>query len=166
MTDTTPRFALPFLDAGQAQKEISHNEALTTLDIVAQASVLAIGLTIPPTMPVAGEAWVVGATPSGEWVGQPNAIASWTAGGWRFVQPTDGIAVWSVSDNMVARFQSGTWVTGSVEANALVIGGVTVVAGRRPAIPAAAGGNVIDAESRSAITAILEALRGHGLIEP
>jgi hypothetical protein len=28
MADTTPRFALPFILPGQAQKELFHNEAL------------------------------------------------------------------------------------------------------------------------------------------
>ena len=32
MTDATPRFALPLLAAGQAQKELFHNEALTLPD--------------------------------------------------------------------------------------------------------------------------------------
>ncbi len=35
----TPRLALPFLTAGQAQKEFYHNEALQTLDMVAAAAV-------------------------------------------------------------------------------------------------------------------------------
>ena len=33
----TPRLDLPFLSAGQAQKEFTHNEALQTLDLIVAA---------------------------------------------------------------------------------------------------------------------------------
>ena len=33
MSDTTARLRLPTLRAGQAQKELTHNEALTLLDL-------------------------------------------------------------------------------------------------------------------------------------
>ena len=48
----------------------------------------------------------------------------------------------------------------------VVIAGNSVVGARRGAISGPAGGANIDAESRAAITAILGALRGHGLIAP
>lgn len=44
------------------------------------------------------------------------------------------------------------------------IGGVQVVGARRPAIGDPSGGTTIDAEARAALTAILGALRTHGLI--
>ena len=34
--ETTARLTLPFLQSGQAQKELTHNEALTLLDIAVQ----------------------------------------------------------------------------------------------------------------------------------
>ena len=57
MTDLpTPRLTLPMLEPGQAQKEMSHNEALTRLDLAVQAAVTASGTNIPPDAPEFGAA--------------------------------------------------------------------------------------------------------------
>ncbi|KQN24651.1 hypothetical protein ASF00_17305 [Sphingomonas sp. Leaf34] len=163
--DITARLALPLLQPGQAQKETTHNEALALLDLAVQASVLAVGTNVPPGAPVAGSAWIVGAAPTGGWAGQPQTIAGWTSGGWRFVAPREGMTVWSVADGLYARFGGGAWVLGVLVGSHVAIGGVAVVGARRAAIPAATGGTVIDAQARATINAILGCLRGHGLIE-
>lgn len=145
--DATARLGLPFIQPGQAQKEMWHNEALLTLDLLVQASVVAVGRNDPPAAPAIGEAWVVGATPSGAWDGRAASVAGWTAGGWRFVPPAEGMAVWSVADGIPVRFVGGAWTTG-----------------RQPEIAAPAGGVTVDAEARAAIAAVLETLRAQGLI--
>ena len=48
MADGTDRLRLPLLTAGQAQKEVTHNEALLLLDLLVHASVQSAGLTSPP----------------------------------------------------------------------------------------------------------------------
>ena len=118
----------------------------------------------PPTSPESGQSWLVGATPTGAWTGKAGHLAGWTGGGWRFVAPVDGMAVWVVADALTARFTGGVWTLGEAACAHLVIGGDRVVGPRQPAIPTPAGGAVIDAESRTALTAILGALRAHGLI--
>ena len=50
--------------------------------------------------------------------------------------------------------------------SALNIGGQQVVGARGAAIAAPAGGTAVDVEGRAAISAILAALRSHGLIAP
>lgn len=163
--DITARLALPLLQPGQAQKELWHNEALTLLDLLVQPVVLAVGLDTPPTAPGAGDAWIVGPAPSGAWSGLPGQLAAWSVAGWRFAAPIEGMAVWSVADGACARFAAGGWTVGMLHGTTLLLGGDAVVGPRRGAIADAAGGAVIDAEARSAISAILAALRGHGLIE-
>lgn len=163
--ENTARLALPLLQPGQAQKEMWHNEALTLLDLLVQPVVLAVGLDTPPTAPEAGDAWVVGAAPSGAWSGSAGHIAAWSAGGWRFAAPIEGMAVWSVADGAGARYAAGGWAVGMLHGTTLVLGGHAVVGGRRGAIADATGGAVIDVEARGAIAAILAVLRGHGLIE-
>ncbi len=162
--DITPRLALPLLQPGQAQKETTHNEALVVLDLAVQASVLAVGTDVPPADPVAGNAWIVGTAPTGAWAGQAGAIAGWTPGGWRFVGSRDGMSAWSIADGQIARFVGGAWTLGVLAGSRVSIGGNDVVGARRAAIPAPAGGTVVDMEARAAIGAILGALRGHGLI--
>ena len=162
--DITPRLALPLLQPGQAQKETTHNEALVLLDLAVQASVLAVGTNVPPVAPAAGQAWIVGAAPTGGWLGQPGTIAGWTSGGWRFLVPREGMAVWSVADGQVARFGDGVWALGVIAGSRVAIGGHDVVGARRAAVPEPIGGSIVDIEARAAIAAILGGLRGHGLI--
>ena len=161
---TSARLALPLLRAGQAQKEMWHNEALAALDMAVQASVVAVGADVPPSAPRPGECWVVGASPVGDWAGRAGAIAGWTAGGWRFLVPSAGWSVWSGADAQVARYVDGGWRLGEVSGRQLLIGGVKVVGPRAGSIGDPAGGSLVDVEVRAAVVAILQALRIHGLI--
>lgn len=60
MSDTSARLGLPLLQPGQAQKELSHNEALIVLEMLVQPCVEALGLETPPSDPEPGQCWVVG----------------------------------------------------------------------------------------------------------
>ena len=163
-TDATIRLGLPLLATGQAQKELTHNEALARLDIAVQAGVVAIGLAVPPSNPAAGDAWVVGAAPGGAWAGHEDAIAAWTGGGWRFVDPREGMTVWSIADRCDVRYRNGLWTSGELRGGRVLVDGAKVVGQRGAAIAAPTGGTVVDKEARAAIGAVLAALRGHGLI--
>ncbi|HEX4695728.1 DUF2793 domain-containing protein [Sphingomonas sp.] len=165
MTDTTPRFAFPLLQAGQAQKEMFHNEAIAGLDLVAQPGVVAAGVDTPPSAPESGQSWIVGTAPTGDWTGQAHKLAGWSLGGWRFIAPVEGMAVWVIADALIARFRDGGWMLGIETAASLNIAGDQVVSERRPAIADPTGGAVIDVESRAALGSVLAALRAHGLIE-
>ncbi len=72
MTDTlvTPRFSLPLLATAQAQKELTHNEALLLIDALLHGTVEGGPVSDPPPAPAAGQCWLVGASPTGEWAGQ------------------------------------------------------------------------------------------------
>ena len=165
MTDLpTPRLALPMLQPGQAQKEMSHNEALTRLDLAAQAAVVASGTNIPPDAPEFGDAWILGTAPTGEWAGNPRAIAGWTAGGWRFVAAREGMRAWVIESDGFALFRSGEWHLGEAYGR-LIVDGEQVVGERAEAIEEPDGGTTVDTEARTAIAAILAAMRGHGLLE-
>ena len=48
MTDT-PNLGLPFIEGSQAQKHVTHNEALRILDAAIQISVLDLTRTAPPS---------------------------------------------------------------------------------------------------------------------
>ena len=161
---TTPRLSLPLLAPGQAQKEMSHNEALARLDLAAQAAVIAVGTNISPTGPEPGQAWIVGTEPEGEWTGQAGAIAGWTEGGWRFLSPREGMRAWVAEGAGFALFTSGAWKIGNAHGR-LIVDGEQVVGPRAGPIAEPAGGATIDAEARAAIASILAAIRGHGLID-
>ncbi|PAX07014.1 DUF2793 domain-containing protein [Sphingomonas lenta] len=166
MGDSTARLGLPLLAAGQAQKELWHNEALALLDMVACAGVEELGASAPPATPMPGRAWVLGADPVGAWAGHARELAGWTDGGWRFVAPFEGLSVWVVAEKLHATFTGGRWVPGEVRARRVLVDGVPVVGPQRPAIAAPAGGATVDAEARAGLEQVLAALRAHGLIAP
>ncbi len=153
MSEVSARLALPLLVPGQAQKEMTHNEALAMLDIALGARVIAVGLATPPAGPVAGQCWIVGAGATGAWAGQADAIAGWTAGGWRFVAGREGLTTWDAESGSTLQFRDGGWRTGQA------IGPPEV------AIAAPVGGTIIDGEARTAISAILLALQRFALID-
>lgn len=165
MTDTaTPRLALPLLAPGQAQKEMSHNEALTLIDIAVHGNIAsAAALDSPPEEFEAGQCWIVGSDPEGAWAGHAGAIAGWTAGGWRFVAPREGMRLWIDSEHGFAFYSNGIWINGRVWGR-LHVGGIQVVGAQQESIAEPTGGTTVDAPARAAIGEILEAMRAHGLI--
>lgn len=160
----TPRFALPFIEPGQAQKELFHNEALLILDVLSGAAVEELPRTAPPASPVAGSCYIVAASPTGDWAGQAGKVAAYTSGGWRFIAPVEGLRFHVRSSAVDACYRAGAWEVGQLRGDRLVIGGQQVVSSRGAAIAAPAGGLTADAEARTAISQILAALRLHGLI--
>jgi hypothetical protein len=164
MADTSPRLALPLLAAGQAQKELFHNEALATLDALVQPCVQASGVNDPPATPSIGQSWIVGPSPTGAWAGQARAVATWSEGGWRFAGAFEGMTLWVADAMLPARYAGGVWSVGQIRATTLAIGGQQVVGARQPAIAGPSGGTTVDAEARTAITALIVALGTHGLI--
>lgn len=143
--ESSARFDLPYLMAGQAQKEVTHNEALTLIDLALCPVVEAVGVISPPSAPVVGQAWIVGTSPSGTWLGAANALAGWTAGGWRFVQLPVGASVTIRSNGLKWRRNSEVWQVA-------------------PMLSAPTGGSVVDLECRTALSALVAALTSHGLV--
>lgn len=162
--DATPRLHLPLLYAGQAQKEVDHNEALALLDLAVQPAVVAIGLDVPPADPAAGACWIVGGDPVGDWAGRAHALVGWTAGGWRFVAPRSGMTVWRSTDGLTARFADVAWHICAVRAATLVLNGEELLASPQAPISAPFEGEIIDRQAHEAIEAVLETLRVHHLI--
>ncbi len=108
MTDT-PNLALPFIEGSQAQKHVTHNEALRILDAAIQVAVLDLTRTVPPSSPAEGERHVVATGATGAWAGHGNAIATWQDGAWAFLVPRTGWCTWSVADNVVFVFDGTNW---------------------------------------------------------
>jgi hypothetical protein len=164
MSDATSRFQLPFILPGQAQKELFHNEAIAGIDAALHAAVEGAPAASPPSAPSEGQCWIVADGAGGAWAGQVGSVAAWTAGGWRFVPPVEGMTAWDKAAGLERRFRSGTWSSGEIFGSAVAIGGVQVVGPRRPAVPSPSGGTIIDVEARAALDAVIATLMSHGLI--
>ena len=163
-TETTPRLALPYLQPGQAQKELFHNEALTRIDLTLQGAAETLDDTDPPADPDIGNVWIVGEQATGAWAGFDRQIAGWTSGGWRFITPRVGMQMWIADQSCFATFDGTEWQLGDLRGRRLVIEGVQVVGNQQGAIAVPVGGVTIDAEARATISAILSALKQHGLL--
>ncbi|EAQ35652.1 hypothetical protein NB311A_12549 [Nitrobacter sp. Nb-311A] len=108
MTDT-PNLGLPYIDGSQAQKHVTHNEALRILDAAVQIGVLDLTLTAPPSSPADGERYVVASGATGDWAGKDDAIATWQDGAWAFLTPKAGWCIWSAADESLFVFDGSAW---------------------------------------------------------
>lgn len=142
-SSSTPLVGLPLLIAGQAQKEFFVNQALSVLDALHARAITASQAT-PPAAAPDGACYRVTSPASGAWVGKEGAIAIRINGGWHFVAPSEGLALFdrTIGSSVVFRNQ---WQIA-------------------PAPALAAGGTVVDVQARAAINAVIEALRNAGLL--
>lgn len=109
MQDLSPRLSLPFILPSQAQKHVTHNEALTRLDIAVQLAVEGIAASTPPALPEAGQVWALGSAPTGAWAGQAGTLAAFVNDSWLFVAPGDGWLALDKSDGRLFRRAGSGW---------------------------------------------------------
>lgn len=112
MSDT-PNLNLPYMLAAQAQKHVTHNEALRMLDAVVQLSVLDRDLAAPPGSPAEGDRYIVAATPTGAWTGHATHIAAFQDGAWLFYPPVEGWLAWVADENALVVFDGAAWSSAS-----------------------------------------------------
>ncbi|HWA91802.1 MAG TPA: DUF2793 domain-containing protein [Rhizomicrobium sp.] len=110
MTDETPRSGLPLLAAAQAQKHVTHNEALLQLDALSCARLLDRDLSAPPVSFADGDAYLVKATATGDWTGQSGKIAFGVDGAWRFYAPYAGLIAYVTDEAKLLVFDGAVWV--------------------------------------------------------
>lgn len=162
MSESTERLALPLLQAAQAQKEVTHNEALARLDRWVHPVAESRTLPSPPASPAAGKLWIVPAGAGGDWAGQEGMIAEWN-GAWAFRPPPPGFLPF-VADEAVFIAAGVPGADGGMPVTALRIGGRTMLAGAAPSIADPAGGATVDSEARAVIALLISALEDHGLL--
>lgn len=107
----TARFRLPLLEAGQAQKHVTVNEALARADCLAAGRVEELGRTTPPETPAEGTLWGVGPGATGAFAGQDGRMALFLGGGWSFADPWEGWRLWEAATARDWRHGPGGWVT-------------------------------------------------------
>jgi hypothetical protein len=107
---TTPNLALPYLEAGQAQKHVTLNESLRMLDALVMLTVLDRDLSAPPSSPAAGARYIVKAPGSGAFAGKDNRIAHYVDGGWLFHAPQAGWTCFVADEQALLAFDGAEWV--------------------------------------------------------
>ena len=107
--DNSAILALPYIQPSQSQKHVTHNEAISTLDVLVQLVVAGFGATNPPADPAPGDVHALGATPTGAWAGQDNTLATWHDGAWVFITPLAGWRAWGVSEGELRIWDGTAW---------------------------------------------------------
>ncbi|WP_018263709.1 DUF2793 domain-containing protein [Methylobacterium sp. WSM2598] len=99
MSEATPNLALPLLAAAQAQKHVTHNEALMGLDTLVQLAVLDKDLLAPPASAAEGDRYLLaGANPTGAWAGWAGRVVRYQDGRWLSFIPRPGWLAYVVDE--------------------------------------------------------------------
>ena len=109
MSDTTTHLGLPYLLAAQAQKHVTHNEALRLLDAMVQLSVLDRTRTAPPASPADSNRHLVASAATGLWAGWDLNIAFWIDGAWIRLVPRTGWLVWVAAEGIFLVWTGSAW---------------------------------------------------------
>ena len=128
MSEKSPRLDLPYIQAAQAQKHITHNEAIERLDALTQLVVTEFDASDPPAIPVDGETFALGTATTGDWAANPNEIAFWTGSGWLFLAPQSGWRACRAADQEMRVWDGANWVTAIPSIEAVELLGINTTA--------------------------------------
>ncbi|GAA0777759.1 DUF2793 domain-containing protein [Brevundimonas olei] len=109
--DASARLGLPYLAAGQLQKHVTLNEAMTRLDALIQTAVASRTVSDQPTDPAEGALYILpdGAT-GAEWEGHPaDSLMRHERGGWRPVPAPDGLLAVALDSEEILVRRDGGW---------------------------------------------------------
>jgi hypothetical protein len=104
----TPHLLLPYIAPSQAQKHVTHNEALRLLDALVQLSVLS-RLAVPPVNPVDGARYLVLPSATGVFAGQVGKIASFVDSQWLFMAPEEGWLSYVLAEGRQYVYRNALW---------------------------------------------------------
>ena len=110
--DQSARLGLPYLAAGQMQKHVTLNEALTRLDALVQTAAISRTVSDQPATPADGALYILPAGATGvAWAGRPEgALMRAEAGGWCEVDAPDGMIGLVADAGEVIIRDAGGWV--------------------------------------------------------
>jgi hypothetical protein len=105
----SPNLTLPYIQASQAQKHITHNEAIQLLDGIVQLSVLSRIVAAPPGSPTDGDRYIVASAATGLWAGWDLNVAFFTSGAWVKLIPKPGWLAFSIADGAFYYWNGTAW---------------------------------------------------------
>ena len=111
---------LPFIDAAQAQKHVTHNDALRILDVLVQPAVVSRTVTAPPATPAEGDRYIVPAGATGAWAGQTGKVVVFQDATWVFLTGKAGWVAWVVAEGTLAIFDGSAWIGSAMGGSAIV----------------------------------------------
>ncbi|GHF05279.1 hypothetical protein GCM10016455_28190 [Aliiroseovarius zhejiangensis] len=128
MPNTSPILSLPLIQPAQAQKHVTHNEALRLLDILVQLSVETADTISPPPGATEGNRHIVPGGATGDWAGQEQTITWLQDGVWQFIAPQAGWRADVTATAQHLRYDGSQWVDTAPSMNNLDLLGVNTTA--------------------------------------
>ncbi|WP_299970454.1 DUF2793 domain-containing protein [uncultured Roseobacter sp.] len=110
MADTSSCLSLPFIQPSQAQKHVTHNEALRILDVLTQLGVLTDDQSEPPGVSEEGDRHIVGDAALGVWSGQEGRLALFENGLWQYFEPKSGWRAYVSARETMVVFDGTDWI--------------------------------------------------------
>lgn len=109
--DATPRLALPYVAAGQAQKHVTVNEAFARLDGLVQMAVETQTLSSAPNAPKDGSLYILAPSPTGTaWSGySAGSVMRYEAGSWSALAIDEGTVAWLRDEDRLVVFDGQQW---------------------------------------------------------
>ena len=107
--DQTANLNMPYIMASQAQKHVTHNEAIRMLDALVQVSALDKDLIVPPGSPSDGDRYIPASGATGVWSGKDGMIAAFQDNAWMFYTPANGVLAYMVDEELIYVFDGAAW---------------------------------------------------------
>ena len=114
----TAKTGLPLLQASQAQKHVTMNEALARIDALLQLTLASRGVAHPPEAATDGSVYAVPAGAVNAWEGQEGRLALRLNGGWVFLAPRAGWRAWVADEARAVHYTGETWAETPAAASA------------------------------------------------
>lgn len=126
--DQTSLLTLPYILPSQAQKHVTHNEALRMLDAIIHLRVEDRNRAAPPVSPVEGQRHALGAAPTGVFSGQGGKIAVFRDGAWSFLSPRAGWVIWDAAAADLMVHDGSGWQLAAPDPTSLPLLGINATA--------------------------------------
>ncbi|MHA6265357.1 DUF2793 domain-containing protein [uncultured Aliiroseovarius sp.] len=149
MTDTSTVLSLPLIQPAQAQKHVTHNEAIRLLDILVQLVVNSADDTTPPPGATDGDRHIVPVGATGDWSGKDHDIAFLEAGTWQFVTPQPGWRADVIATAGQMRFDGSQWLAVVPPTNNLNMVGINTSADLTNRLAVAADASLLSHDGAS-----------------
>ncbi|MDH7801742.1 MULTISPECIES: DUF2793 domain-containing protein [unclassified Rhizobium] len=108
MTEQTARLRLPYILPSQAQKHVTHNEALQRLDAIVQLVIKDV-VAAPPDNAPEGDCFLLSVDAAGDWAGKGGKLAFRQDGAWLSIVPQPGWTAWFAAEGKHRVLRDGAW---------------------------------------------------------
>jgi hypothetical protein len=107
--DETTRLGLPYIMPNQAQKHVTHNEAIRRLDALVQLAIRSRNVAAAPETPEDGSLYLVPSGGGGIWSGWDQTLAYFVDGGWIRLAPRPGWRAWVEDERAMIVWTGTAW---------------------------------------------------------